>query len=458
MNYNDSLVQLIKNLTQNQDDDTDPNNVLIQQFQAPYEDNKTSDLATVIKWGGVPYWASANFATFTRTSSAYNLDGSYVGYNPRFFGKGILLEEATTNLIQNGSAQGSLARWVLNKGPGSDATMSRISNDGAVGDNCVECYVGTFGSWSVWQQMFYQYSSSPYFDTSKQYTLSFYSKLVSGATNRLTVSIRDSNGTNLVLDATDFYLTDTWQRYTVTFTPLIAGNQPTIYFTVPSTPSTFRIDGFQLEQKSFATSYTDGTRQADCMDVPTSGVFDPSEGTLEVVLSTPNVYSWNNYFSMNISTGRFLLFYNSGGIVSWDYGATSNSISTGTGMAVANKPLTIAMRWSASVGTREMFVNGTKIGSLAFNAPTSASIPATMRFVNTGTAIIYDLRVSNVARTDDELIGNYSKGTLPVDAYTTAKYDFDDDLSNSAPALGFNWSQGGKYVEKLEVTQCLMLI
>ncbi len=61
----DTFVQLIKDLTLNSQDDTDPNNVLIQQFQAVTDLLQLSELVLLTKkinplaWGGSSY--TANF-------------------------------------------------------------------------------------------------------------------------------------------------------------------------------------------------------------------------------------------------------------------------------------------------------------------------------------------------------------------------------------------------------------
>ena len=46
----DSLVQLIKDLTINSQDDTDPNNVVLQKFLSPNENSNYQEQVTLITW------------------------------------------------------------------------------------------------------------------------------------------------------------------------------------------------------------------------------------------------------------------------------------------------------------------------------------------------------------------------------------------------------------------------
>lgn len=104
-----SVVNLIKSLSQNSQDDTDPNNVVLQKFQSPTELNQLGESVKLTKWAGPYKWASGTQAGFTRASITTNYaDGSLVLPNaPRFiptfapFGKGLLTEESTTNWVLN---------------------------------------------------------------------------------------------------------------------------------------------------------------------------------------------------------------------------------------------------------------------------------------------------------------------------------------------------------------------
>ena len=102
-----AMVKLIQNLSTNSQDDTDPNNVVLNKYQSPTELNQLNDAVKVTKWVAPWKWAAGSQAGFARTTIATNsADGSLVIPNtPRFvptpFGKGILTEEPTTNWVVN---------------------------------------------------------------------------------------------------------------------------------------------------------------------------------------------------------------------------------------------------------------------------------------------------------------------------------------------------------------------
>jgi hypothetical protein len=205
---------------------------------------------------------SCKEANFTRASEAYLSDWTKVAANqPRFEkAKGALLIEGTTNLVSNGSAETDLTNWLSVFGSGSDATLTRQITDGYYGECSVECAVTNPGAYTVWCYVVSNdLTHSPKFDTTQSYTLSFMAKRVNGSGD-IQVSIRDPNGLNGVMDYYSCTLTNTWQKYTFTFTPLIAGNNPTVYIKAITYPLSFRIDGLQLEQKDHATDFVNGTR------------------------------------------------------------------------------------------------------------------------------------------------------------------------------------------------------
>lgn len=74
MNDNDTLIKLIEDLRTNSQDDTDPNNVVIQTFQTPYEQISFDESVTLTKWTGRPVWGGQGIpANFN-----WNQGGSYL--------------------------------------------------------------------------------------------------------------------------------------------------------------------------------------------------------------------------------------------------------------------------------------------------------------------------------------------------------------------------------------------
>ena len=116
---------------------------------------------------------------------------------------------------------------------------------------------------------------------------------------------------------------------------------------------------------------------------------------------------------MTISNGRFMLFFLADGRVYWDYGLANSGLTSLSSTIKPNEWIQITMRWSASAGTRELFVNGNLIGSKEFTPPDS--LPAgNVAIVYNYSAAVDDLRISSVARTDEEILAAYnSNAPLP---------------------------------------------
>lgn len=167
--------------------------------------------------------------------------------------------EGTTNSIINGGFESNTTDWTEALGSGATGSLTRITTDSKFGTASGDFQeTNTGGSYDVFENKYYSYASSPYFNTADQYTLSFWARLNAGANNWY-VAIVDGNASNYVTGAHDFTPTSTWQRFSFTFTPALAGNQPVIYFAMTNQVSTsdLHIDGLQLEQKAYPTPYVD---------------------------------------------------------------------------------------------------------------------------------------------------------------------------------------------------------
>lgn len=352
-------------------------------------------------------------ATFSRNSQAYNADGSVVGVNvPRFplakFNKGILIEEGTTNLMADPQNVQTLANM---SGYGASTKMTnesipywRVISDPA---KFISTYENPIMSYMMANCI-----------VGQQYTISCDVRVP----NAGDVGFFNNTGMNKNVPA------NVWTRIFYTFT--YSTNLRVAGHSYSGVQLDYR--NWQLEQKPYATSFIIGTRQPETLTIPTTGVPNANEGTVEIVINPLTIQNYNNFLWMPISTGRFLLFFTIQGAVLWDFGPVNSSLSTLWNYISAGSFYSFVLRWSAKAGTREMFINGVKIGSLPFTPPAQSSIPATFSLINNFSAIIDDLRISSIARSDAEIAANYaSNQPLPVDQYTTAKLNFDGDLSNS---------------------------
>lgn len=205
---------------------------------------------------------------FTRSSSAYSLDGILVGNDePRFasgkFGQALTIEKGTTNLIdtQGGGASTDWTKWTH------------------------------WGKRSYWSS-----------ETSGQpYTISMYLKASenwSGNTLAYNPDWTFFAGVNQNIS-----LTDSWQKFTWTITP--DQNQGTIgigiSFANMPTGVTLQASRPQLEALPYATSYADSSRSGEMRSLP-SGLFSASQGTIEAWVKPLRDYDRSTSYSTQMIT------------------------------------------------------------------------------------------------------------------------------------------------------------
>jgi len=212
--------------------------------------------------------------TFTRDSVAYLSDGTEVASGqPRFedgkFGKGVLIEEGTTNLVSNPDFEGGTDGWIL-------STAAARSNAAS--------YIGSYSlalTNPAWPQ------ESTYNITgiapSTAYTFSVY---VKSSLSFIRINVVDLNGTTrLNTDVRNVSIhsaenNNTWKRYTLTWTTdaNADGVQIRIICGESGNSGVAYLDGFQLEQKPYATPFVNGTRRG-VLKAPTTGL-SASQGTI----------------------------------------------------------------------------------------------------------------------------------------------------------------------------------
>lgn len=370
--------------------------------------------------------------TFSRSSVAYKSDGTQVAAGvPRFEtvgGRtGVLIEEGTTNLLLY-SEDFTQSVW--------DKTNVTVTPAGTYLNFPVTRFTPTGAGYAQVSQIFSVGGAA-----NRTYTWSFWARGQTARTFHVNFHSSDSD----TFQSYAINLDTKWKKFTITHTfpatatfACIQWGNVSPYWGVSYT-DWIEVAGVQVEEKPYATSYvkttsSTATRAAERLTVPTAGLLDPREGTIELWINPSFVTNWNNFFNMSINTGRFLLFFSSDGRVVWDFGTVNDSIQTGKNVAIAGQWLNVAMRWSASKGTRELFVNGKLIGSKPFTPPDS--FPTTVDVVNKYSTLIDDLRISNIARSDEEIAAAYESGKpLPWDEYTTALFTFDGYL-DTGPRAG----------------------
>lgn len=385
--------------------------------------------------------------TFTRNSVAYKSDGTQVSANqPRFENGGILIEEGTVNLVPNPIAKID-STAISSFGPGR--TLERVTSlpSGLGITTGLKFTVTTSGDNNI---MFLQTNGTENtsgipVSANTTYSFSAWVYIESGLSVALRPIEYNSSG-GVVKDNNNLATTNKigqWIRLNGTLTT--QSSTARISFRILATGTgVVYVTGAQLEQKPYATSFVDGTRQPETLTLPTSGVLFPEEGTIEMELEVPYINNYNNFFQMaGLSNGRFLLFFNNSRRVIFDYGAYNQGVNSSDNAISPNTKTFIAMRWSGKDNSLALFVNGNKY-TRALPSGVASAFQSTVSIVNSFSATIYNLRISKIARPDDDILKAYQEG-LTIDNYTTAYFDFENNINN----IGTVWDTSDQTKDKV---------
>ncbi len=401
-------------------------------------DNENSPLKNLLKpnrriqaWLGAEAEnaAAENPPTFTRNSVAYLSDGTQVAANvPRFeqgkFGKAVIVEEGTTNLIPSNKL--AFEGWKIFQG----ATVTITQNQNDPFGKTRATRIQTSGGTSVLK--YYTDVASPSVD-GEQYSITCWIKCLSGS-----VKITGQLGMSQLVDYADGWIKIEMHG---------VGNG--------STACQFRFEALQVqdnidvlaylpmaEAKPYPTSFTDGTRAAEELTIPTEGVLNPQEGTWEQWVyvndmarrQVPNKYNAIFVVRQLNGTGGIALRHLPNAPQWYAY------ISDGVNPArylYADDSLTpdgwhlFAIRWSAA--RFSLFIDGIEVAYATNHyLPTEFASVAYVggeqsgNFLNT----FHDsIRISSCARTDEEIIAAYqSNKPLQRDEHTTYLLSFNGSI------------------------------
>jgi len=386
---------------------------------------------------------NVNAPTFTRGSIAYKSDGSQVAANqPRFDVidgvLGLMVEEGTTNLFTNPR--------LLNNGSG----WSPNSATAWVNSSGEYPYIHCEQQWDGVYQTLSLYATT--------YTLTYLVKHKAGSNTIGShfdgpSKIRVDRGAwvdgNIITVPSD----GNWHLVEIQATYYTAASGRKVYLQPGrgvTEVSEFYFKYAQIEQKPYATSFIDGTRAAETLTIPTAGVLSASEGTIEVIY-IPNFDSskvalgsagqdwwWIFGAGSATNTNELRLAYNNG---SWHVRVGGSSDTTYATSFAAGDKISLALAWKQGVNAR-LFINGVKVATFTpsnFNIGTIASIGYSYLWNQYRcNGLIDDLRISNRARTDAEILAAYQSGQpLPVDEWTTYLLRFSGAL---------NFGRGGYYI------------
>ena len=386
--------------------------------------------------------------TFTRSSVAYKQDGTQVAANvPRFedgqYGKAVMVEEGTTNLVQNGSCENGTTNFkAIN-----NATISADNSTSWQGTSSIKVVCPGIDIPEGAMTTATATSCSP----NTVYTGSLYIK----GTGNVQILLCVLPG-GIILASQNISLNSNWQRVALTGTT--KSDSASIYmivWTKTVQAITFWIDGVQIEQKPYATSFIDGTRSTESLTIPTDGVLDPQEGTVELTVIPQNSYTGTAqiHFEANAGTtnkNQIFLFNEAG---YWKMGLVDkNGVWRRVDWAYDGQrgaPTRLAVTWKncnsgEANAAVKVYQDGAPKGTIAnvkidmdpFTICAIGRRATSLGLI--GNALYDDLRISSIARSDEEIAEAYASGEpLEIDHHTTYSMKFDGDLSHRE-AYGWN--------------------
>ena len=366
-------------------------------------------------------------ASFTRNSTAHLQNGTLVNTNlPRFeagrFAQAVMVEEWTTNLLtanQSSVEDGTTTGFFFL----GTAVLSSVTTDKWQGNNCIQAVLPGLHPFTEGLVVGGVSGSA-----GTIFTGSLYFKAPQG------ISFQILLRRELALDFASIVLVSTgvWQRVNLQHTlGATTTNLNLTIRTVNAQAITFWVDGLQIEQRAYATSWQlGGTRRAaEVLTIPTAGVLSPTEGTIEFnsFVTVRNALNGGCLFSFGVavSANRLDFWHDSLNTVGWFDGVAWTTSAPRTIVGVWRQ---YAFTWGL-FGTR-LYIDGV-LAAFSNRVVRTEQVGANLMIGNyTGNhfaanSLIDDLRISNRARTDQEIADAFASGQpLPIDDSTTALYNY----------------------------------
>ncbi|HHX28259.1 MAG TPA: LamG domain-containing protein [Firmicutes bacterium] len=367
--------------------------------------------------------------TFTRSSTAYNPEtGEQVGVNePRFVAgpfpgsKALLVEEGTENLILDSEAIDAVS-W------------KKESFVGTITPNATAAPNGTNTADQINITNGYVYRRMT-LTAGRTYTFSCWVKSATGAdipNGGLVIwCYNGAAGSGMRVRSTAT-ITTSWQRLSVSYTA--AADETDFSFMVAGVaitrPYNVYVWGAQVEAKEYPTSYmaTSGasvTRSPETLTIPTAGVLN-DRGPWTVECWAKANYSGSSLRMPFAAWDKFYVGLNSSDKPRFSWVDANNVQQNAIATNALNNP-TGWHYWTFTWDgvTARIYVDGVKVIEVETDLPKPLPAYLTVGWGASGyywNGLIDDLRISSIARSDEEILAAYQAGQpLPVDEWTTYK-------------------------------------
>ena len=299
------------------------------------------------------------------------------------------------------------------------------------------------------------------------YTVSAYVRPYQGHTisARLDVVYWDANKTYITEAGVTGYSkvgSGAWERLVGTFTT--PANAAYVELRLRGSATTgdgviIHVDGVMLQVGAYATSYIDTTRSPESLVIPTAGVLNPQEGTIECWVYVNDVIKRADrvlrviWYALPVggTANGWLVLDHFGDSANWRIGVKNGSTTANYSISDSYTPNGwhfFSLSYNKSDGSIRLLIDGV----LRFST-TGAPLPSSYDKLFVGLAqegtrhcntLIDDLRISSKARTDAEIAAAYaSNQPLPVDEWTTCKMSFDGHLQPTIRKFGL-WLASGE--------------
>jgi len=213
---------------------------------------------------------------------------------------------------------------------------------------------------------------------------------------------------------------------------------------------------FQLEAKPYATSFINGTRANEELKIPAYNVVNPSEGTIEMWAFVPDytpyqtAVHWKKFWT--IIEGNVTDTKKEKICLHFQKQPHNLRVAWNNGTDIFNYPISHSIEPSLLVGYRyitvrwkanqelSLFIDGIKVATATSNIPQFSITPNDYIYLGGSplfwTWVNYDygnltfdsIRISNKARSDEEIMQTYQQGYFEVDSWTTYMLNFNDKL------------------------------
>lgn len=361
--------------------------------------------------------------TFTRSSIAYLPDGNQVATNvPRFTDDGLMVEEGTTNIKSDPSFTAGIADWVNQATTMEwDKTIGRTDNYS----------MHVVGGGSMNRVYFTQKISA-----GEQLAFSCYIK--SAGTPRAHMEYYGGDYSWKQFDGNQTSGVGKWERSYVVGEVATSDTLAYCFIDFSNTGDNAWIDDIQVEKKSCATSYINGTRAAESLTIPAS-VLPDNEITVEITAVFPTAKKAGNYALYEGYLSRIpvrIYIPSNSSILQTNFSTPSGTkYSPMASNVLDGGTHKIAWTYSPSTQLLKFYLDGV-LG-------TSVSVPDGLNTTGTGNIdigngsgtqwwwnnAIKDVCISNTVHTDDKIASDAQLGRLQVESDTTYYLPLKKDIN-----------------------------